>query len=305
MVAYIQQLVIDLANRIEHPFDVSDVDTRVKALVEELDRLDPRDFVPATRASFVDLRRMARNWSCLPSNFWICVKHFHTSNDDITGAHTYAMAASRLLDDPKQVMCFLMANDPNHQFAYAEFRKELIAFFKRLRDVLSSYGGKDCRLVLRSFPFVHNTALRSIIERDYRELSMVLFPGGAWKSTVVIAGSILEAILYDQLTKDAGAVAASMVAVKSPKKGPKTARVTRDIQSDKPEDDWKLKDLIEVSIELGIITKDRGNTIDQILRDFRNFVHARAELKSGHDITEAEATLAKGALDGVCNLLKP
>ena len=51
-------------------------------------------------------------------------------------------------------------------------------------------------------PYTLNKDLREIIERDYKELTLVLFPGGAWKSTVIMAGSILEAILYDVLASD-------------------------------------------------------------------------------------------------------
>jgi hypothetical protein len=48
----------------------------------------------------------------------------------------------------------------------------------------------------------------------------------------------------------------------------------------------------------------RAASIDQVLRDYRNFVHPRKELKAAHHCTEAEATLAKGALDVVCNHLE-
>ena len=44
--------------------------------------------------------------------------------------------------------------------------------------------------------------LRAIIERDYKKLSQTLMPDCAWKNAVVIAGSILEAVLYDLLTRD-------------------------------------------------------------------------------------------------------
>jgi hypothetical protein len=51
------------------------------------------------------------------------------------------------------------------------------------------------------------------------------------------------------------------------------------------------------------LPEERGDTIDQVLRDYRNFVHPRKELKAAHQCTEAEAYVARGALDGVCNHL--
>lgn len=62
---------------------------------------------------------------------------------------------------------------------------------------LNQFGGEGSQVVQRAFKFVKDADLRQIIERDYRELRLKVFPSGAWKSTVVLAGSILEAILFD------------------------------------------------------------------------------------------------------------
>ena len=76
---------------------------------------------------------------------------------------------------------------------------ELLA--KRISAVLDLYGGEGSKAVTRNFSFIIEPALRNIVERDYKELSLILFPSGAWKSTVILAGSILEAILFDQLSQ--------------------------------------------------------------------------------------------------------
>jgi hypothetical protein len=65
--------------------------------------------------------------------------------------------------------------------------------------------------------------------------------------------------------------------------------------------DWTLHDMIEVAADIGLIPNDRSKTFDQVLRDYRNFVHPKKEVRAGHPCTEAEAMMAKGALDGVCN----
>jgi hypothetical protein len=39
------------------------------------------------------------------------------------------------------------------------------------------------------------------------------------------------------------------------------------------------------------------------LRDYRNFVHPKKELRAQHPCTEAEALMSVGALEGVCNIL--
>lgn len=121
--------------------------------------------------------------------------------------------------------------------------------------------------------------LRKIVERDYRELAQILLPGCAWKSAVVLAGSILEAVLYDRLT-----------AV------PALTRAT-------PEEQWRLADLIRVAAERGLLPASRAEAIDPALREYRDFLHPRTAIRAAHPATEAEATLAKGTLDAVCNHL--
>ena len=102
---------------------------------------------------------------------------------------------------------------------------------------------------MRSFAWLTNIDLRKIVERDFRELTLVLFPSGAWKSSVVLAGSILEAILYDRLTRDGSWVAKAMSATKAPKK---RGGIVKDIAANAEEDEWKLAFLIKVASELAV-----------------------------------------------------
>jgi hypothetical protein len=174
---------------------------------------------------------------------------------------------------------------------------------QRLLPVLDHYRGEGSWGGTRSFPRISDPELRDIIERDYRELAIVLFPAGAWKSCVVMAGSILEAILLDLLTQDRAHVAQAMASLKAPKKGQKGP--VKDITKDSPDEAWTLANLIGVAGDLGLLPAMDVKAIHQVLRDYRNFVHPRKEKKAAHPCTEAEAMLAKGALDAVCNHLFP
>jgi hypothetical protein len=240
MVTYIKQIADELAGL--NPQSSGNVFDLIRSLAEELERLDPRDFLPASRFNFVMIRTRARSLARL-STF-----------GDVRPVKEFAKTVSACLD---------------------------------------FYGGDGSRAVSRSFAFVTDAALRVIIERDYRELSLILLPDGAWKSVVVMSGSILEAILYDQLTKDSATVASAVAASKAPK--------NRDLSKG----EWRLHDLIQVAVELGILPPPRAASIDQILRDYRNFVHPKKEIRSAHPCSEAEAFLSKGALDSVCNHLTP
>lgn len=313
MIAYVQEIAKDLISRFESPqtdeFEI--VPDRVHALVEELDRLDPRDFVPGAQFEFVEARigtrALAKNtkpatWEDLLLGLANAQKEFST--------------AAIQLEELKRGTAIECApgNDPTAAIQKIRDRLEVLSdrvdraqdrlyeatqVCERVVTVLDSYAGRGSQAVVRSFAFVRNADLRSIIERDYKEFCQILFPGHAWKSAVVMAGSILEAILHDLLTHDAARIAQAMKSAKAPKK----AGVVKNIQLNTSADEWKLIDLIEVSVDLGLLPASRADTIDQVLRDYRNFVHPKKEIKATHPCTEAEATLAKGALDGVCNHL--
>jgi hypothetical protein len=168
-----------------------------------------------------------------------------------------------------------------------------------LVDLLECYLGEGAHQKTRSFTQIFDPDLRAIIVRDYRELSVSLFPAGAWKSAVVMAGSILEAILYDLLTIGPTLPEKAMACRYAPTK----RGGVKNILNDAPEDTWTLNDLIKVAVELGILPPQRAATINQVLRDYRNFVHPRKERLAGHACKEGEAMSARGALEGVCDHL--
>jgi hypothetical protein len=49
---------------------------------------------------------------------------------------------------------------------------------------------------------------------------------------------------------------------------------------------------------------ERERAIDQVLRDYRNFVHPYEEVRADHACSEGEALAAIGALMGVCDHLQ-
>ena len=58
----------------------------------------------------------------------------------------------------------------------------------------------------------------------------------------------------------------------------------------------KVRDLIRDLKKAGFI--DRGGK-----GSHRNFVHPKKEIRAQHQCAEAEAMMAMGALEGVCNIL--
>ena len=169
------------------------------------------------------------------------------------------------------------------------------AVLERLLPVLDGYRGEHSGRTHRDFSFVSNAGLRDIIERDYAELTFKLFPSEAWKSTIVMAGSLLEAILQDAL----GAPATVLRATQSPL-APKDSKGRA---KELAKGEWRLQDLIAVAADISVLPRDRADSIDQILRDYRNFVHPSKELRAKHPCGKAEAFLAVGAVESILDHL--
>lgn len=243
MIEYIKQLARELQGYDSLP-DSHVFYPLLEAVVEEIDRLDPRDFLPEAQFHFTFTRASLR--ACLAR------RSVRADFDEIRG------------------IC------------------------KAILRSLDMYGGAGSGAITRSFSFITDLRLKAIIERDYRELTLFLFPAGAWKSTVVMAGSILEAVLHDALSKDSVTLAAALGSKHAPK-GHKAPNL----------ENWTLHHLIEVAGDMKIIPPGRLNAIDQSLRDYRNYVHPSVEIRTGYPCTEAEAYMAKGALDSVLNQLSP
>jgi hypothetical protein len=67
MVAYIIQLAKEIVTAATAPCDVERMFTLIRVLPGELNRLDPRDFLPSTRFDFVLARASARQWRAATS----------------------------------------------------------------------------------------------------------------------------------------------------------------------------------------------------------------------------------------------
>ena len=150
---------------------------------------------------------------------------------------------------------------------------------------------------IRQFNFLQDNDLKNIVERDYFELSTILFPEKAWKSVVILCGSILEAILFDILSNEN-----NINNTNNSEKAPKNRN--NEIIQIQNEQKWTLQKLIEVAVDIEVLPEKRALSIDQVLRDYRNFVHPKKEIRAKHECTDAEAYMAKGSLDGVINHLE-
>ena len=106
-----------------------------------------------------------------------------------------------------------------------------------------------------------------IIESRLAEVDRTL-GAGAYLSSVVMCGSILEAVLLGKAKQEPARFNGS-------KKAPKTAA-----GEVKRFHEWKLADLIDVANDLGILKHD-VHKFGHYLREFRNYIHPNQQMQSG------------------------
>lgn len=237
-------------------------------------------FIIATRSEGTYENILLREWASL---IFSEIKDLKTSDFDPNKRYEFVIARLRF-----SKLANIGAYNIRDLPTYARVATDL-------QEILESYSHGSSNMKLKEFNFVRDSELKKIIQRDYKELDSILMPDGAWKSAVILSGSILESILYDLLTQDDYIDMANSNA-----KAPKYKEEVIPVASGR----WKLVDLINVSVSIKILPEQRAASIDQVLRDYRNFVHPQKELRAKHQCTEAEAYMAKGCLDGVYNHLE-
>ena len=101
------------------------------------------------------------------------------------------------------------------------------------------------------FDFISNDTFRSMLERDKREMTSCLEVGN-FKSVLVLAGSIIEAILVDFFLVFLTEKHSSGTILKSP-----------------------LSKLIDIAVENQLVS-DRTKDIASVIRPFLRNIHAKA-----------------------------
>lgn len=133
-------------------------------------------------------------------------------------------------------------------------------------------------LKIKGFNFVKDSTLTSILERDYLEIQRNLISDN-WKSTILLCGGSIEAILLDLLSSNSAAVDASI-------KRPKEPDLRR----------WDLNDLIEVGVDSGLVGKELAK-LSHSVREYRNLIHPGVEVRSGLKVEPEEARIAVEVLN--------
>jgi hypothetical protein len=130
----------------------------------------------------------------------------------------------------------------------------------------------------REFPFIVDSDLRAVLERDYDEIQRA-FVSRCYKSVIILSGGAIEAILLDLLLKNPGS------AHQSPE-APKQPDLTR----------WDLKDLINVAVDCNLVSAGVQKLSDPV-REFRNLIHPGNEIRNKLKFDAEEARIALEVLN--------
>lgn len=117
------------------------------------------------------------------------------------------------------------------------------------------------------FDFVHESRYKDILDRDYNEVLKCL-EVGAFKSVVVMSGSIIESVFIEYFINNL------------------PQNKTKSQVSKLP-----LAGLIELAEEVGLIS-DKIKNLSSVIRDYRNYVHPAKEVRTEEFIDEETANIA-------------
>lgn len=119
----------------------------------------------------------------------------------------------------------------------------------------------------QDFDFIQDQKFKRILIRDYVEMNNCI-EAKAYKSVLVLSGSIIEALLLEFLTNN-------------PPNGFTKSKI----------DKLRFFELIELSETINLISKTTKD-LSSVIREYRNYIHPSKELRSESDINEDKAIIA-------------
>jgi hypothetical protein len=160
---------------------------------------------------------------------------------------------------------------PDRTFSAGAIRGHLAAVLGKLRPLVDRRRPVAPAPEALSFPFVADPRVRAVVERDYLEIQRAC-GAGCWKSAILLAGGVLEAVLVDRLRRDGDRARGADSAPAEPDPG-----------------QWSLGEVIGVAVELEILKPYLEINIGDATRAYRTLVRPEGEARSGIVVGEDEA----------------
>lgn len=136
--------------------------------------------------------------------------------------------------------------------------------------------------------FIEAEPTRKALQLDKAEANSAL-AAGAWKAATVLAGSLVEALLYWALARK-GREAIDTAITSLRRRSLPLPRAERDLS------EWSLHEYVEISAELAII-EEKTAAQARLARDFRNLIHPGLEQRRATKCGRGEALAATAAVE--------
>lgn len=133
--------------------------------------------------------------------------------------------------------------------------------------------------MIQDFDFIQDPKFKRILIRDYVEMNNCI-EAKAYKSVLVLSGSIIEALLLEFLTN-------------KPPDGYTKSKI----------DKLRFFELIDLSETISLISKTTKD-LSSVIREYRNYIHPSKELRSETEINEDKAIIACRLVNMVINNVK-
>jgi len=167
---------------------------------------------------------------------------------------------------------------------------EIMGALGELRDAVDAALATPLPVSESRFPTVMDDRLRDILDRDLQQAEECL-KLQLWKSAIVLAGSVLEAALYEYLLRNP---AWTMDSARN--SIPAYRGKVKDITKSDLENQWTLRDLVFFYCENGLIRKYKESSITDVLRAPRNLIHPMKEFREKARVDEGAASVSLAML---------
>lgn len=130
-----------------------------------------------------------------------------------------------------------------------------------------------------NFDFISDSNFREVLTRDYLELNKC-FENKCTKSTLVLSGSIIEAILTEFF-------------LQFPPKGKTDAQILNST----------LNDLLNWALSENVIS-DKEKNLAGVVKDYRNLIHPGREIRKGEKFSQESANISVSVLNIIIDSVK-
>jgi len=142
---------------------------------------------------------------------------------------------------------------------------------KTIRNILIKCPDEPISKDIREFEFVSDESMRTEFQRDMGSIDFLVHQQ-QWKPAMVLAGALMEAILFDQIT----GINPQAIETSRKKAGESNPDQTR----------WHLPTLVKVGADLNIL-RDTTKKQCELSGDFRNLIHPGKAVRDAQKCTLA------------------